>query len=476
MKILTRYLLRAHVGPFLFAFCALTGVVLINTLARRLADLAGKGLPLRVVLEFFGLALPATVALTFPMAVLVSVLYTFSTFTSENEITALKASGVDLRRMLLPLLVAAGIITGGMVWFNDRVLPEANHRWSQLYLDIARKTPTLYLQAQTLNRISPTSGTGQTYYLRAARVDPATNRLWDVSIYDVSNQAMMRTIYADSGRALFNAARTDMVMRLYDGHVREAPLDDPRVFRRIGFREQVFGIPGVGTELQVGNATAGYRGDREMTIGMLEAEIDTLETEKAEVLGRTHALVQGDLAAVAPGVRPPPEDTTQAAQAAPGVVTETGNAAFRTRRVADELASTERRVKDLDQQVRDYQVEIHKKWSIAVASLVFVFLGAPLALRFGGGGIGMVIATSMIIFSLYYVGLIGGEALAGRGYLTPVVSMWIINAVMAVLGVLGLLTMGRETATARNSAWEGMRQSFRDLGATLLSPRRRRRA
>ena len=89
MKILTRYLLRAHVGPFFFAFVALTGVVLINTLARRLAELAGKGLPMRAITEFFVYALPATVALTFPMAVLVAILYTFATFTAENEITAI---------------------------------------------------------------------------------------------------------------------------------------------------------------------------------------------------------------------------------------------------------------------------------------------------------------------------------------------------------------------------------------------------
>src|ERR1700741_1401073 len=96
MKILTRYLLRAHLGPFFFAFLALTGAVLINTLARRLADLAGKGLPIRVVREFFMLALPATGALPFPMPVLVSILYPFPTFPAENEITAMKASGLDL--------------------------------------------------------------------------------------------------------------------------------------------------------------------------------------------------------------------------------------------------------------------------------------------------------------------------------------------------------------------------------------------
>jgi lipopolysaccharide export system permease protein len=79
MNLFTRYLLRAHIGPFFFAFVALTGVILINTLAKEMAGLAGKGLPVSVVLEFFILSLPANIALTMPMAVLVAVLYTFST-------------------------------------------------------------------------------------------------------------------------------------------------------------------------------------------------------------------------------------------------------------------------------------------------------------------------------------------------------------------------------------------------------------
>jgi lipopolysaccharide export system permease protein len=108
-------------------------------------------------------------------------------------------------------------------------------------------------------------------------------------------------------------------------------------------------------------------------------------------------------------------------------------------------------------------VEIHKKYSIAIASLVFVIVGAPLALRFGGGGIGMVIATSLVIFSVYYVGLIGGESLAGRGYVTPIFAMWVVNVLMTAVGIGGLLLLGRETSTARSGAWEGVRQSVRDL-------------
>jgi lipopolysaccharide export system permease protein len=462
MKIFTRYLLRAHLGPFLFAFVALTGVILINTLARRLADLAGKGLPGGIVAEFFMLALPATIALTFPMSVLVSVLYTFSQFTAENEITALKATGVDLKRLLVPLLVVAVLIAGFMVWFNDRVLPESNHRWSVLWADIARKTPTLVLQAQTINRIP--AADGRAYYMRASRIDPATNRMWDVSIYDVSEPRQVRTIYADSGRTMFNTTHTDLVLDLYHGHLRQVNLDDPATFQVIQFREQVLGMPGVGNVLNVQNAGDDqYRGDREMTIGMLQARMDTLRRvrREAQVGAGKAALADLDLAlkgqswgtVVDPG----------GVQAPPAVT--------HARETAQTITTAARNARDQDRTIRSLDVEVHKKYSIAFATLVFVILGAPLAVRFPAGGIGMVIASSLVIFSLYYIGLIGGESLAGAGRASPIVAMWIVNAIMTVIGLIGLTRMGRETSTARNAGFAGVVQA---LGEMLSLPGRRR--
>ncbi|MBW3572362.1 MAG: LptF/LptG family permease [Gemmatimonadetes bacterium] len=473
MKILTRYLMRAHLGPFLFAVFALTGVILINTLARRLADLAGKGLPPRVIAEFFVLALPATVALTFPMAVLVAVLFTFSNLTAENEITALKASGVDLRRMLAPLLVAASIITGGMIVFNDRVLPEANHRWSQLIIDIGRKTPTFLLEEQTLNRITPQSG-GKVYYLRAARIEPGSNRMWDVQMFDVSNPSTLHTVFADSGRASFSGNGTDMILQLYDGHTREVNSGEPGTFRRVYFQKQIFGVPDVGNQLQRNDRPDGYRGDREMTIGMLQAQIDTLARQRAQERRSVRESALQDLEFALTGKDPPgdvpggpgavvdPASGMDPAMAA-AVEAERRNLRTRTRRTADMLSNAGRHVGQLEESMRNYLVEIHKKYSIAVASLVFVIVGAPLALRFGGGGIGMVIATSMAVFSLYYVGLIGGESLAGRGYVTPLFAMWVMNALMTVVGLMGLATMGRESSTARSGMWDGVLQALRGL-------------
>ena len=92
----------------------------------------------------------------------------------------------------------------------------------------------------------------------------------------MSNPSTIRSIYADSGVAQFNGTRTDMVLTLWHGHMREVPLRDPATFRRMAFNQQRFGIPGIGTSFNLGNQDDGYRGDREMTIGMLQARIDTL--------------------------------------------------------------------------------------------------------------------------------------------------------------------------------------------------------
>ncbi|HEV2147878.1 MAG TPA: LptF/LptG family permease [Longimicrobiaceae bacterium] len=460
MKILTRYLLRAHVGPFFFAFAALTGVITINTLARRLAELAGKGLPLEVVFRFFVLSLPATIALTFPMAVLVSVLYTFSQLTADNEVTALKASGIDLKRLLLPLFLAAALIAGGMVWFNDRVLPESNHRWSQLMIDIGRKSPLFVLREQTLNRI-PTSD-GRSFYLRAARIDPTTNRLRDVVIYDVGQPRVSRTIYADSGIMAFNTARTDLLLTLFDGHLREVDMDQPESFQRVEFDQQMRRLPGVANQLQIGQSASGYRGDREMTVGMMQARIDTLNRQVREVRRDAHRAAGEDLARVL-GKGPAP-DVGEAPVV--GMTSELGEASA-ARQAADQLSSSHARVRELQRQVREFRVEIHKKYSIAAATLVFVLVGAPLAIRFPRGGVGMVIAFSLLIFAVYYVGLIGGETLADEGYVTPLWAMWIVNAVMAGLGLLWVARMGSEASTARGGAWDERIERIRAWGEGL---------
>jgi lipopolysaccharide export system permease protein len=422
MKVLTRYLLRSQIGPFFFAFFALTGVVLINTLAQKMADLAGKGLPTRVFAEFFVYSLPANVALTLPMSVLVAVLYSFSAMASENEITALKASGIDLRRMVTPLLVSATIIAVGKFWFNDRVLSAANFRWRNLMMDVAQTSPLLALREHVVNPI-PSSDGSMSYYLKAEHIEQATNRLEDVTIFDLSNPDVKRTIYADSGRMAWNKTRTDLVLILFDGTVQEAQLSKPGSFQQVDFHKQMLRMPGVSQQLQR-TTDASYRTPRDMTVAMMQARIDTFSTQLSKLEKEQRELPENSI------VTPP-------------------KLAIGGRTVSYDQMRTE----SLRFQIRDLNTEIQKKYAIAAATLVFVLIGIPLALRFSRGGVGMVIAVSLSIFSIYYVGLIGGQTLAGNGYVTPWLAMWLTNLLFGTLGIFGLWFVGREQSSGRGGGW-----------------------
>ncbi len=105
------------------------------------------------------------------------------------------------------------------------------------------------------------------------------------------------------------------------------------------------------------------------------------------------------------------------------------------------------------QQIALYAVEIHKKYSIAASCLVFVLIGAPVALRFPRGGVGLVIGASVFIFGVYYVGLIGGETLADATILSPFWAMWGPNLLMSAVGLVMFARLGYEHATTRGGGW-----------------------
>jgi lipopolysaccharide export system permease protein len=484
MSILTRYLLRSHLGPFLFALSVLTGLLFVNTIARRFEDLAGKGLELTVILEVFVLSLPHIVALTLPMAVLVAVLYTFSALSADNEITALKASGTNLRRLLMPLLGAAILLAAFMVWFNDSLLPDTNHQLKNLLSDIGRKSPTFELKEQVINEIR-TDNVRSQYFLQAATIDRMTNRLRDVVIYDLSIGQKSRTIYADSGRMAFNRAQTDLFLTLHDGWIHEMDNYEVQKFQRVRFDQYLLVIEGVGDQFQ--RMQEEHRSDREMSLGMLRAAADTYRIELDSLTGeaakqsalavrRTLAGPQG-LAADSTLRRIPPSaggplfnrnrDVAAIARAtAPGAPDEVARLA------AVEAHALRSQADNLRLLMNQLRVEYHKKFAIPFACIVFVLLGAPLAVRFPRGGVGMVIGFSLLVFGIYYMSLIGGETLGDRGIIAPFWGPWGPNIVFTAIALYGLSRIGTETSTTRGGGWDDLWVTVRGMFAR----RRQRRA
>ncbi len=259
VKILNKYALQEHVGPLCFAMGALTSLLLLNYIAKNIGNLVGKGLPWTVIAEFVGLSVPFTVAMTMPMAVLVAVLYAFSRLAAENEITALKASGVALSRLLIPVLLGASAISVGMIAFNDQVLPRSNHQLRSLMEDIARKKPTFSLHAQVINAVSPGK-----LYLRAGQLDEATDKMREVVIYDMGDPARRRTIFADSGTMALTPSG-DLALTLFDGSMEEVQKTNPGELQRLYYIENHIRVHGVGNTL-TRSTNDTYKSEREMSI------------------------------------------------------------------------------------------------------------------------------------------------------------------------------------------------------------------
>jgi lipopolysaccharide export system permease protein len=100
-------------------------------------------------------------------------------------------------------------------------------------------------------------------------------------------------------------------------------------------------------------------------------------------------------------------------------------------------------------------------------------VGVPVALRFPRGGVGLVIGMSLLVFTVYYVGLIGGEELGDRLIVSPFLAMWGPNLIFGTAGVAGLWLVRREGATARGGDWADLRDAL--LGRLPRWRRRRRR-
>lgn len=602
MKIIHKYVLREHVGPLVFALSALTALMLLNYIAKRLGDLVGKGLEGRVILEFFLLSVPFTVAMTLPMAVLVAVLYAFSRLAAENEITALKANGVSMGRLLVPVVIGGAVLAVLMIIFNDQVLPRTNHRLRTLQGDIARKKPTFAIKEQIINEVAPNS-----YFLRTNHLNRETNGMREVTIYDLSDPLRRRTIYADSGSMAFTEDGTDLQLILYDGFMQEVPKETPTQLQRLYFAIDLVRVPGVANAFER-DSTDTYKSDREMTVCELQDEVGRYEreyfrsydefqrasealqkdpasqvelrpsspanapgglTERSRVrsLGRSYCEALAYLSrlriaqravttttrfaqALAPAAAwaQPPGDTT--AHLAGAAVTPSRSFALGTSQVQQQpqkgdtvrrdtvakrdsakaqvsatvevtadsarrrdeailraraglppapppVAGTPqgtdsaRRVAGSDSagatppnytpgatlapslgggitqpagvvmetarsqmltaraQMNQFAVEIQKKFAISMACVIFVLLGAPIALRFPRGGVGLTIGVSLGVFGLYYVGLIAGEALADRSILSPFWAMWSANILFSLVAILLLSRMGHESATAR---------------------------
>ena len=472
--ILWRYILRAHVGPFVFSNAIIIFLFLLQFLMKRAGDLVGKGLSTWVILELISLNLAWMLVLSVPMAVLVATLMAFGKLSADNEITIMRASGMSLYRMMAPVVLATAGVTAGLIWFNNDVLPDANVRLQTLMTDIVRIKPTLSLQAGVFTSDQELPS----YRILVRRTFEKTNDLEGVTIYDLSDPERAVVVTAERGTVSFSSDYSRIIMDLHDGEIHEVDNKTFHDYRRLHFLRHRVSIPASGFGFQRSDASSTRRDDRTMSAQMMQVIVDSIDLQRevkiVEAGGRMIGHLRGyftgtmRLYSAAPSrvIRQLPPGATPAQQAA----ADSAAADSLARLPLDTLGAASRALTDARQlqaqsmaehsgidfdakQTDRYLVEIYKKYSIPAACLVFVLIGAPLGMMARRGGFGVGAGLSLGFFLFYWACLIGGEKLADRGELSPFWGMWVANI---ILGIMGAILVWRTAKEARVIDWSSL--------------------
>ena len=439
MRILSKYIVKEHISPFIMALFVLLFVLLANFLLKSIDKFLGKGLDMFLLGEFMFLNLAWILALAVPMAVLVATLMAFGRLSSDNEIMAMRSSGTGFLQLLLPAIGFGTGITLLMIIFNNFALPEMNHKARLLSSDLSRKRPDLEFEVGYFIDTLPENN-----ILLGGRKD---DLFTDIIIFNKATDISQRTVTAKEGT--IEMLEDGVLLNLSNGVIHELSSRDDE-YRQIFFDHYQVIIPV--DNLSLNRRDSSIRGDREMNYTMMQDKISSFHEKVDNVRARVNNRLSKEALINIPTFATFEEINLHLDRFSLSVI-DSLNA------VAPKKVDTfKRRIKNLKRGIQSdfslinsylrsinkYTVELHKKFSIPMASLVFILIGAPLGIMVRKGGFSVSMAFSLGFFIIYWAFLIAGEEFADRGSLSPALSMWLPNLILGALGIFLCYRTSRE--------------------------------
>ncbi|MDR1672794.1 MAG: LptF/LptG family permease [Bacteroidales bacterium] len=445
MKILYRFMLKQFVGPFIMIFTIVAFILLMQFLWKYIDELVGKGLDLIIIGEFLLYATAHLASMAFPLAVLVASIFTLGNLGENYELIALKSAGISLRRIVAPLVILSCIIAGGAFVFANNVAPVANLKMRTLLDGIRNQRPELQLREGVFSNMI------DGYSIRIGRKDYNTNQLYDLRIYDhTENIGNVTVILADSGNMAMTPDRRFLEVMLYSGQRYQEMVDrrtlknSDHPFSRQFFERQIFRIalPDFGFERS--DEQMFKKGYQMMNLEQLNYTIDSLSDiileKKKQVLGIVKPAYEKHLAATV-------VDTTQRSKIPDDFMTMfagqtkakrldiTQSAVNEASNRKDQIAGVAYEEELYSKQTWRYDVEWHRKFTMSIACVILFFIGAPLGAIIRKGGLGTPIIIAVIFFVFYYVISMIGEKAAKGGSMTPLWGMWLSTAIVSPVSV-----------------------------------------
>ncbi len=449
--------IKSFLPPFIGTFLVTIFVLIMQFLWLYVDELVGKGLEAWVIVKLLFYASVQVIPMAMPISVMLSSIMTFGNMGENYELTAIKAAGISLMRIFRPMIIISALLALTNFWVADKLVPAASLRLQTLMFDIRQRHPALNFQPGIFNY--DVDG----YVIRISKKNPENDMMYNFLVYDHLNaKSNDRVIVADSGLIQVTKDFNYLILTLYNGCQYDEIPEDETDFakRKFPHREDKFKTYRVIIGLEGFNMQETdehlFRSNYQMlTAKQLRRKIDSLKMNYqarknfyVNMLENNYMFVRGikitssqdsaqylnDLI-VWRQIKPKNlkvilnTDSLYRTMDIPSKQEIVTNALAYANRIHSQLnvASIDLKTKKI--WIAKHEIAYYRKFTFAVACLIFFFIGGPLGAIIRKGGFGFPAIVSVLIFLFYYVISLSSENLILQGVIQAKYGMWISTIV-----------------------------------------------
>ena len=478
IKRLHTFILQTYLPMFLMTFFICLFILLMQFLWKRIDELVGKGLGVDVIAELFFYAALTLVPMALPLAILLASLMTFGNLGEHSELTAMKASGVSLVKVMQPLIVFLAFVSVAAFFFQNDVLPRAQVKMWTIVFSVRQKSPDLEIPEGSFYDQIP----GYNVFVKHKNKENGT--LYNMMIYDVSKgYGYANVILADSGKLSFDEGKTHLFLHLYGGESFQdmkdtrdvSTLNEGQLYRRETFRDKEILIPFDANFNKLDEQTmrTQYIGKN---ISELQHTIDSVNLRLDSISANLMQGFRGNSVVGVPAISYSYRDTVRVAekvvlpklskplnidsikQALPSdKKLEMVNMAInKAARVQQDFLFQGAEVADDVMTIRRHEIEMLRKYTLSLACLIFFFIGAPLGAIIRKGGLGTPIVISVLLFIVYYIIDNFGFKQARDGRFDVWLGIWLSSIALLPLGIFLTYKAMNDSAVFNPDAYLGL--------------------
>lgn len=449
----------------LLTFSIAMFVLILQFLWQKMESLIGKGLETMFILKMLAYASATLVPMALPLAILLASIMTMGNLGEKYELVAIKAAGISLWRILMPLIIFSLFMSVVAFFFSNNVMPKAEEELRLMVYEMKSKKPAINIRPNEFYYEI------DSYVIRIGEKNKKTNAMKDILIYDHSGSMGESSVTkADSGimKTLDNG--NTLVFELYNGENFKEEINGDNAIKRpltrIDFKKEVLRFDVSNFSLQEADSDRYKNSYKVMNIARLSRNIDSLSLAIERDRRVTLNILKRDFYAQKQDDENMLKDYN--------FYSDYKQLDKEKRKMVDAYATTklenfqthyqnvQENFKDDVEYLNRHKIEYHRKFALSLACLILFFIGAPLGAIIKKGGLGMPIVVSVISFIIYYVLGEMGNMLARSNTIPPWFGMWLSSIVFLPIGIF--LTIKATSDAKILSAEEWKRKIQKLLG------------